>query len=91
MRTYKLRYDTREESISDLKAKGILNENENPVNCSVVHIGKVVHTDGYDENGNAIIVKEDNNHHVDVLHENENMDFGDKEITLSNPVHKFWV
>jgi hypothetical protein len=88
---HKLKYADRETGISDLKAKGIIDEDGNNLQGThaVVEVGKIVLVDGiYDEEGNEITAPiYIEGYHFDIMIDSE-MVF-ENEIVVDNPKHMF--
>ncbi len=89
---YKLKYTDKEIAVTDLKSKGVYNEDLTYGNGihAVVEIGNIVLTDAtYDEEYNLLtppIFVE--GYHFDIMSDIE-IDFGLNEIQVKNPKHRF--
>jgi carbonic anhydrase len=99
MNIFKLKYESEQQAIIDLKSKGVLVETEETDGNiqlsygegihSVVNIGKIIDVEGtYDENGNELTPPTYiNGYHFDVMCEQE-ISF-DNAIEPKNPKHQF--
>jgi hypothetical protein len=96
MNIYKLKYNSKEEALSDLISKSVYIQVDNDLIYgegihSIVEIGLIILENGvYDNELNEItppIYVDD--YHYDVMSENE-IDFGSKSIVVNNPIHSFF-
>jgi hypothetical protein len=95
MNIYKLKYQNKEQALSDLISKEVYIETDEGLIFgegihAIVDIGLIILEDGtYDENGNQITPPiYIDGYHYDVMCVQE-IDFGDKSIIVNNPKHKF--
>lgn len=92
MNVYKLRYNNESESLDDLIAKEVINEDKfyTDITEAVVYIGKIVDVPAtFDEEGEVLTDATFlEGYHVDVML-NEAVDFGENEIVIDNPKHTF--
>jgi len=92
MNVYKLRYNNESESLDDLIAKGVINEDKSytSITEAVVYIGNIIDVPAtFNEEGEVLTDATFlDGYYVDVML-NEAVDFGDNEVVTNNPKHTF--
>ena len=95
IKIYKLKYTDKETAIADLIAKGVYQEIDGELIYAdgihaVVEVGLVINEEAtFDEQGNLLTEPTyRDGYHFDIMSDNE-IDFGENEITPNNPKHTF--